>query len=89
MRKTPISNSENYNTLEKGEATLTNEELETRVKVLYNVEDFPVLLQWESMISGDYALGIEPSLTRYDDFKMRTLCARRKRQYKIKYAFGG
>lgn len=25
------------------------------------------------MISGDYALGIEPSLTRFDDFRMRTL----------------
>ena len=88
MRKTPISNSENYNTLEKGEATLTNEELETRVKVLYNVEDFPALLQWKSMIRGDYALGIEPSLTRFDDFKMRTLAPGEKRQYKIKYAFG-
>ena len=89
MRKTPISNSENYNTLEKGEVTLTNEQLKTRIKVIYNVEDFSVLLQWESMISGDYALGIEPSLTRFDDFKMRTLAAGEKRQYKIKYAFGG
>lgn len=78
-----------YNTLEKGEVTLTSEELKTRVKVLYDVEDFPVLLQWKSMISGDYALGIEPSLTRFDDFKMRTLEQGDKKQYKIKYTFGG
>ena len=77
-----------YNTLEKGDVTLTNEGLETRVKVLYDVEDFPVLLQWKSMISGDYALGIEPSLTRFDDFKPRALAPGEKRQYKIKYAFG-
>lgn len=78
-----------YNTLEKGEVTVTNEGLETRVKVLYDVEDFPVLLQWKSMISGDYALGIEPSLTRFDEFKTRALAPGEKRQYKIKYAFGG
>ena len=78
-----------YNTLEKGEVTLTSEELKTRVKVLYDVEDFPVLLQWKSMISGDYALGIEPSLTRFDDFKMRALAPGEKRQYKIRYTFGG
>lgn len=41
------------------------------------------------MISGDYALGIEPSLTRFDDFKMRTLAPGEKRQYKIRYTFGG
>ena len=78
-----------YNTLEKGEVTLTNEELKTRVKVIYDVEDFPVLLQWKSMISGDYALGIEPSLTRFDDFKTRALASGEKRQYKIRYTFGG
>ena len=78
-----------YNTLEKGEVTLTNEQLKTRIKVIYNVEDFPVLLQWKSMISGDYALGIEPSLTRFDDFKMRALAPGDKKQYKIKYIFGG
>ena len=78
-----------YNTLEKGEVTLTNEELKTRVKVLYDVGDFPVLLQWKSMISGDYALGIEPSLTRFDDFKTRALASGEKRQYKIRYTFGG
>ena len=78
-----------YNTLEKGEVTLVNEELKTRVKVLYDVEDFPVLLQWKSMISGDYALGIEPSLTRFDDFKTCALASGEKRQYKIRYTFGG
>ncbi len=78
-----------YNTLEKGEVTLTNDDLKIRIKVIYDVEDFPVLLQWKSMISGDYALGIEPSFTRFDDFKMRTLSPGDKRQYKIKYTFGG
>ena len=33
-----------YNTLENGEVTLTNEHLKTIIKVVYDVEDFPVLL---------------------------------------------
>ena len=78
-----------YNTLEKGEVTLTSEETKTQIKVIYDVEDFPVLLQWKSMISGDYALGIEPSFTRFDDFRMRALAPGEKKQYKIKYTFGG
>lgn len=77
-----------YNTLEKGEVTLTNSESKTRVKVIYDVNDFPVLLQWKSMISGDYALGIEPSLTRFDDFKMQKLGAGEEKKYEIKYIFG-
>ncbi len=77
-----------YNTLEKGEVTLTNSESKTRVKVTYDVNDFPVLLQWKSMISGDYALGIEPSLTRFDDFKMQKLGAGEEKKYEIKYIFG-
>ena len=77
-----------YNTLEKGEVTLTNNELKTRIKVIYDTSDFPVLLQWKSMISGDYALGIEPSLTRFDDFKMQTIRAGEEKKYEIKYTFG-
>lgn len=34
-------------------------------------------------------VGIEPSLTRFDDFKMRALAPGDKKQYKIKYIFGG
>ncbi|HOV68882.1 MAG TPA: aldose 1-epimerase family protein, partial [Clostridia bacterium] len=39
---------------------LENPELKIGAYVKYNTKDLPVLTQWKSMRSGDYALGIEP-----------------------------
>ena len=76
-----------YHTLSKGCVRLTNREKEIAVEMCYNVEDFPVTLEWKSMISGDYALGIEPSLTRFDKFSMRTLQPSERKTYQIKFSF--
>lgn len=76
-----------YHTLEKGNIRLFNPEQAVGVTMEYDVKDFPVTLEWKSMISGDYALGIEPSLSRFDDFKMRTLKAQEKKNYQIKFYF--
>ena len=76
-----------YHTLAKGCVRLTNPEKGIAVEMLYSVEDFPVTLEWKSMISGDYALGIEPSLTRFDAFQMRTLQPSEQKIYEIKINF--
>ena len=76
-----------YHTLSQGKVRLTNPEKGISVEMEYDAADFPVTLQWKSMISGDYALGIEPSLTRFDDFKMQVLQAKAKKTYKIKIHF--
>lgn len=76
-----------YHTLEKGQVRLFNPEQKVAVTMEYDVNDFPVTLEWKSMISGDYALGIEPSLSRFDDFKMRTLSPSEKKNYQIKFRF--
>ena len=76
-----------YHTLSEGKVRLTNPDKNIRVEMLYNTEDFPVTLQWKSMISGDYALGIEPSLTRFDKFEMQVLPANASKTYKIKINF--
>ena len=76
-----------YHTLSQGQVRLTNPDKNVAVEMLYDVNDFPVTLQWKSMISGDYALGIEPSLSRFDKFKMRTLKAQEKKNYQIKFYF--
>ena len=47
----------------------------------------PGTLEWKSMTSGDYALGIEPTTTRFDDFKMRTLAPNESKNYKIEIQF--
>ena len=76
-----------YHTLKEGAVRLYNPEREIAVTMEYDVKDFPVTLEWKSMISGDYALGIEPSLTRFDDFQMRTLQPSERKTYQIKINF--
>lgn len=76
-----------YHKLSKGCVRLYNPEKEIAVEMLYDIQDFPVTLEWKSMISGDYALGIEPSLTRFDRFQMRRLKAQEYKNYKIQIKF--
>ena len=45
----------------------------------YSGETLPYFVEWKSMASGDYALGLEPSTTRLgDDFEFCTLKAQKK-----------
>ena len=76
-----------YHTLKSGRIGLLNPEKGISVTMNYSVDDFPVTLEWKSMISGDYALGIEPSLTRFDEFKTRTLKPAESKNYKIEISF--
>lgn len=39
---------------------LINDKLGIGLYIKYNKKELPILLQWKSMASGDYALGIEP-----------------------------
>lgn len=76
-----------YHTLREGKIRLTNPEKGICVQMEYDVQQFPVTLEWKSMISGDYALGIEPSLSRFDTFKMQTLKSGESKNYQIKISF--
>ena len=76
-----------YHTLSEGKVRLVNPERQMAIEMLYNVQDFPFTLEWKSMISGDYALGIEPSLTRFDKFQMKTLQLSESKTYQIKIIF--
>ena len=76
-----------YHTLSEGKIRLTNPNKGITVEMVYDTADFPVTLEWKSMISGDYALGIEPALSRFDDFKMQALPVHASRTYKIKINF--
>ena len=76
-----------YHTLSEGKVRLFNPEQNIAVEMLYDINDFPVTLEWKSMISGDYSLGIEPSLTRFDRFAMQPLKAKESKIYKIKICF--
>lgn len=76
-----------YHTLSEGKVRLVNPERQMAIEMLYNVQDFPFTLEWKSMISSDYALGIEPSLTRFDKFQMKTLQPSEIKTYQIKIIF--
>ena len=86
----PIDDGEEevfYNYLDRGEIFLKNPALGITVITKFDTKDFPVTLLWKSMVSGDYALGIEPSTTRFDDFMPRVLYNKSVRKYVITYTF--
>ncbi len=76
-----------YHTLKDGCVYLKNDKVGVGVKMLYDVATFPVTLEWKSMISGDYALGIEPAFSRFDRFSMQTLKPKQSKNMKIKILF--
>lgn len=65
-----------YHSLLKGDVNVVNEKIKRRVNILYDQEKLPYLVEWKSMVSGDYALGIEPSTTMLDEnFKYNVIKA--------------
>ena len=76
-----------YHTLSEGRISLYNPKKDVAISMTYDTVDFPVTIEWKSMISGDYALGIEPSLTRFDRFSMRTIKPKKSKIYNIKIIF--
>lgn len=56
-----------YHELKSGKVSLVNEKIAKRVDIAYDCGAMPHLIEWKSMASGDYALGIEPSTTTLDE----------------------
>ena len=50
-------------------AFLWNEKLSLGVDIAFDSEALPELIEWKSMASGDYALGIEPSTNKVKGIK--------------------
>ena len=54
--------------------TLYNPKNKKRFSLTYSGDTLPEFVEWKSMASGDYALGLEPSTTKLDDgFIYRTI----------------
>ncbi len=77
-----------YNYLNSGKFALSNEKIGVKVEMLYDLKNFPITIQWKSMISGDYALGIEPSTTRFDKFEKTKIEKHTSKAYNIEINFG-
>ena len=60
--------------LKDAKVSLVNDKLGKAFTVEYSKETLPYFVQWKSMASGDYAIGLEPCTTELDDrFAYRTL----------------
>ena len=57
--------------------------------VKFNVENLPYIMEWKSMVSGDYALGIEPCNTSYLDMQPTPIDVGEKHSFKIKVTVEG
>ncbi len=63
-----------FHTVEKGDITVENKKINKKVNITYNEAVLPYFIEWKSMVSGAYALGIEPATTTLDDgFKKKTI----------------
>ena len=54
-----------FHTLATPCVSLVNEKLGKAFTLTYSKDTFPYFLQWRSMASGDYALGLEPCTTKF------------------------
>ncbi len=64
--------------------SLVNEKLNKKFTVKWSKETLPKFIEWKSMASGDYALGLEPTTTWLDaDFEYIELGAKEKKQFEI------
>lgn len=60
--------------LNKPEISFINEKLAKKLTVSYSGDTLPHFVEWKSMASGDYALGLEPCTTELDDcFAYKTI----------------
>ena len=56
--------------------TLKNQKNKKAFTLTYSADTLPEFVEWKSMASGDYALGLEPSTTKLDEgFVYRTVAS--------------
>ena len=61
------------------EIALINNKLNKKATLKYSGDTLPCFIEWKSMASGDYALGLEPTTTLLDDnFEYDTIDAGEK-----------
>ncbi len=70
--------------LKTGEISLVNEKIGKKFTVSYSKDTLPHFVEWKSMASGDYALGLEPCTSDLDDrFAYKTIKAGEKIAFSV------
>ena len=63
-----------FMTLGKPEVSVVNPKIGKKFTLSYSEDTLPCFVEWKSMVSGDYALGLEPCTTLLDDqFTYKTI----------------
>lgn len=74
-----------YHKVKEGRIELVNEKVKKSLLFEYDHNMFEHFIEWKSLASGDYALGIEPSTTTLDDeFQLKDIEALSSHCYKMK-----
>ena len=76
-----------YHVMNKGEVSLKNHKLKIGCTMSYDTKTFPYLVEWKNLVSGDYVLGIEPSTTRFDQYKTVKIAAGESHDLKMSVTF--
>lgn len=76
-----------YNYLKEGKIRLINKPFGVKCTVDYDVNQLPLSVEWKSMVSGDYALGIEPTTTRFDKFQLLPVKKGETKRFNVKIGF--
>ena len=70
--------------MNKPAISLVNEKIGKKFTVAYSGDTLPHFIEWKSMASGDYAVGLEPCTTELDDkFKYRVLNAKSEEKFTV------
>lgn len=63
---------------------LVNPKIGKTFGLTYSADTLPYFVEWKSMASGDYALGLEPATTELDDrFAYKTIHAQEKKTFRL------
>lgn len=89
----PVPNQDEtcyYLKLNKPEVSLVNDKLGKKLTVSYSKDTLPYFLEWKSMASGDYAVGLEPTTTELNtSFAYKTVKAGEKVVFNINISITG
>lgn len=74
-----------YNSVDTGYVCVQNDKLKKQFILEYDKAVLPCIMEWKSMGSGDYALGLEPATTTLDkNFEHKIIKAQQKINFGVK-----
>jgi hypothetical protein len=76
-----------YHKLKTGSVKAVNSTLKKEMTMEFSLDNLPVFIEWKSMASGDYALGLEPSTSRFDNFEYKKIGSLENHCYHINFKF--